>query len=82
MAKRSKIQKIPSSFELLAARIQKQIIAPAAQKAQAVTIYKEEGESSDDWEQIVSAISETDSVYVTVQDDDGVRIFWDVPDQD
>ena len=67
-------------IELLGARLQKIINAPAAQKAHAAIIFKAADEAQEDWDQIIEAITETDGVYVTLQDDGATRVHWDVPE--
>ncbi|OCW20894.1 MULTISPECIES: DUF1654 domain-containing protein [Pseudomonas] len=71
-----------TSIELLGARLQKIINAPAAQKAHAAIIFKTADEAQEDWDQIIEAITETDGVYVTFQDDGAIRVYWDVPETD
>lgn len=68
-----------TSIELLGARLQKIINAPVAQKAHAAIISKAPDEAQEDWDQIIEAITETDGVYVTFQDDGAIRVYWDVP---
>lgn len=79
MAK-SQTQRVPTSIELLSARLQKIINAPAAQKNRAAIIYKAPEEQQEDWDQIIEAIIDTDGVYVTQQEDGGARVHWDVPE--
>jgi len=69
-------------YEQLGTRLKKAIGSPAAQKAQAVTVYKEPYESEELWDQIISEIAENDGVYLTKLEDEGIRIFWEIPDQD
>lgn len=71
-----------TSIELLGARLQQIINAPAAQKAHAAIIFKAADEAQEDWDQIIEAITETDGVYVTFQDDGAIRVYWDVPETD
>ena len=77
----SNAPKLPSTFDVLGVRIQKIINSPAAQKAQAVVISKKPEELDDDWQLLLEQIGETDGVNLAFQDDGGVRIFWDVPDE-
>lgn len=72
----------PTSIEILGARLQKIINAPAAQKAQSAIIYKAPDEAQEDWDQIIEAITETDGVYVAFQDDGATRVYWDVPENE
>ncbi|MGS0736141.1 DUF1654 domain-containing protein [Pseudomonas sp. GG8] len=71
-----------TSIEMLGARLQKIINSPTAQKAQAAIISKAPDEAQEDWDKIIEAITETDGVYVTYEDDGTLRVFWDVPDKD
>ena len=72
----------PTPMEVIGMRVQKIINSPAAQKAQAAVIYKTPEENQEAWESLLEAISETEGVHLTFQDNDGVRIFWDNPDED
>lgn len=71
-----------TSLEMLGARLQKVITSPAARKEQAALVYKAPDESQHDWNQIIDAITETDGVYATQQEDGSVRVFWDLPAKD
>lgn len=73
---------LPTSVEVLGARLQRVINAPAAQKAHAAIIYKAPNESQEDWDQIMEAITETDGVYVTLTEEGATRVHWDVPEKD
>lgn len=73
---------LPTSVELLGARLQRVINAPAAQKDRSALIYKAPDELQEDWDQILEAITETDGVYVTQLDEGGIKVTWDVPDTD
>lgn len=81
MAKKS-APRPPSSYELMAARLQKIINSPAAQKAKAALLYKADGESDADWERVIEEIGETDNVTIAHRDDGGVQLFWTVPKDD
>ncbi|MBT9529315.1 MAG: DUF1654 domain-containing protein, partial [Pseudomonas sp.] len=48
--------KLPSSYELLAQRVQKIINSPNAQKAKAALISKHPDDSDDDWAQLLGEI--------------------------
>ena len=71
-----------TSIEILGARLQRIINAPAAQKAHEAIIYKASDESQQDWDQIIEAITETDGVHVAFEDDGATRVYWDVPEND
>lgn len=74
--------KQPSSYELMAARIQKIINSQTAQKAKAALLERLPDESPDDWAQILSEIAETDNVTLAHRDDGAVQVFWVVPQDD
>ncbi|MNF50728.1 hypothetical protein D3C85_393620 [compost metagenome] len=76
------IPKPPSSYELLAARIQKIINSTSAQKAKAALLQRLPDESPDDWAQILGEIAETDNVTLAHRDDGAVQLFWVVPQDD
>lgn len=72
----------PSSFDLMAMRVQKIINSTGAQTSKRAVIYKAPDESPDDWEQLLEAIDEADNVTVAHQNDGGVQVFWTVPKDD
>ena len=74
--------KPPSSYELMALRIQKIINSQSAQKAKTALLQRLPEESPDDWAQILAEIEETDNVTLAHRDDGGVQIFWVVPKDD
>lgn len=74
--------RLPSQYELLAARLQKIINSPAAQKSKTALLYKAPDESEDDWTQVLGEIGETDNVTIAYRDDGGVHLFWVVPQDD
>lgn len=71
-----------TSYELLAARLQRAINNPASQKAKAALLERLNGDSVADWDQVLAELSETDNVTLAHRDDGHVQIFWTVPDQD
>lgn len=73
---------VATSFDLLAARIQKVINSPSAQKNRIAVIYKSPEESQEDWDALLGAIAETDGVSLVVEDDAGVRVTWEKPLED
>ena len=73
---------IVTSFDLLAARIQKIINSPAAQKTRVAVIYKAPEESQENWGALVDAMEETDGVTLVFQDDGGVHVSWEKPLED
>lgn len=82
MAKKTAPPKQPSSYELLATRIQKIINSTGAQTSKRATIYKASEESPNDWAQLLEEIAEVDNVTVAHQDDGGAQIFWVVPKEE
>ena len=74
--------KLPSSYELLAQRVQKIINSPNAQKAKAALISKLPDASDDDWAQLLGEIAENDNVTLAHRDDGAVQLFWQPPCED
>lgn len=81
-SKQPKSPPLPTSLEMLGARLQKIINSPAAQKARAAVICKSPDERQEDWESILEAIAETDGVHMTQLEDDSVKLAWVVPEKD
>ena len=81
-ATKSVAVKLPSSYELLAQRVQKIIISPNAQKAKAALISKHPDDSDDDWAQLLGEIAENDNVTLAHRDDGAVQLFWQPPCED
>lgn len=70
--------KQPSPYELMAARLQKIINAPAVQLARSALLYKQPEESQEDWERILEEIAESDNVKLARRDDGAVQVSWTV----
>lgn len=81
-ATKSVAVKLPSSYELLAQRVQKIINSPNAQKAKAALISKHPDDSDDDWAQLLGEIAENDNVTLAHRDDGAVQLFWQPPCED
>lgn len=81
-ATKSAAVKLPSSYELLAQRVQKVINSPNAQKAKAALISKHPEDSDDDWAQLLGEIAENDNVILAYRDDGAVQLFWQPPCED
>jgi len=78
-AKAKKEPTPPTSFDLMAMRVQKIINSTGAQTSKRAVIYKALDELQEDWERLLEAIDEADNVTIAHQDDGGVQIFWVVP---
>lgn len=72
----------PSSYELLARRIQKQILSPRAQLERRVEIARLPEESEEDWALLVDQIGEEESVLLTPRDGGAVLLTWSRLQQD
>ena len=82
VATKSVAVKLPSSYELLAQRVQKIINSTHAQKAKAALISKHPDDSDDDWAQLLGEIAENDNVTLAHRDDGAVQLFWQPPCED
>lgn len=67
----------PSTFELLALRVQRLVMSPPAQLARSVRIRLEEGEGMEDWLRLIEDLR--DSAGLVVQQDEGgaVTLSWE-----
>ncbi len=81
-AAKSATVKLPSSYELLAQRVQKVINSTNAQKAKAALISKHPDDSDDDWAKLLGEIAENDNVTLAHRDDGAVQLFWQPPCED
>lgn len=79
MAKKATALTPPTSYELLARRIQKLILAPRAQLERRAVIAREPDEQEDDWSLMLEQLSEEESVALAPQDDGSVCLTWSVP---
>lgn len=72
----------PTSYELLAGRLQKAINAPAAQLSRSVILERHATDSLADWERILGEISENDNVTIAHRDNGFAHVHWSLPAQD
>lgn len=79
MAKKATAPTPPSSYELLARRIQKLILAPRAQLERRVVIARAPEELEADWDLLLEQLSEEESVTLAPQEDGSVRLTWVKP---
>ncbi|MBD9415902.1 DUF1654 domain-containing protein [Pseudomonas sp. PDM16] len=69
----------PSSFELLARRIQRQIMSPRAQLERQDNIHRMEDELEEDWALLLEQIGEEETVTMTHREDGSVHLAWLAP---
>lgn len=67
----------PSTFELLARRVQRLITSPPAQLARCVKIRLEEGESAEDWSRLIEDLRDSDGLVLGQGEDGAVTLTWD-----
>lgn len=72
----------PTSYELLAIRLQKTINNPMSQKRKYAMLERLPDDSADDWAQILEELDDADNVTVAHRDDGGVQVFWTVVKDD
>lgn len=82
MARKAVAVRPPSSFELLARRIQRQITSPRAQVERQANICRLDDESEEDWALLLEQIGEEETVTMTQRDDGTVHLAWLVPRTD
>jgi hypothetical protein len=66
----------PAPYELLARRIQKQILSPRAQLERRVVIARLEDEREEDWELLIDQIGEDENVTLVRHEDGSVLLTW------
>lgn len=72
----------PSSYELLGIRLQGIINAPKAQLSRSAILERLPEDNLDDWELILSEISENDNVTIEHRNDRFAHVYWTLPAQD
>lgn len=82
MAKSTATPRPPSSYELLAMRLQKAINNPMAQKRKYAVLERLPDDQSDDWTQILGELDDADNVTVAHRDDGSAQVFWTVVKDD
>lgn len=79
MAQKATLPTPPSSYELLARRIQKLILAPRAQLERRVVITRTPDELDTDWDLLLEQLGEEESVTMRPQVDGSVHLTWEKP---
>lgn len=82
MAKKTTALTPPTSYELLAQRIKKQILAPRAQLERRAVIAREPDDLEEDWNLLLEQLGEEESVTMAPQEDGSVRLAWVKPNTD
>lgn len=80
MAKKATAPTPPSSYELLASRIQKLILAPRAQLERRALIARAPDELEEDWNLLLDQLGEEESVTMAPQEDGSICLTWVRPD--
>lgn len=76
MARKAVVPRQPSSFELLARRVQQIICSPRAQVERQANITRLDDESEDDWRALLDQIGEEENVRMTLRTDGSVHLAW------
>ncbi|MCU1780893.1 DUF1654 domain-containing protein [Pseudomonas sp. 14P_5.3_Bac1] len=71
-----------TAVEMLSLRVAAMINSPRAQERCSALIHRLDSDRDAEWDEIMSQISETDGVTMIFQDDGGVLIEWDAPNDD
>ena len=71
-----------TAVELLSLRVAAMINSPRAQERCSALIHRLDSDGDAEWDEIMSQISDTDGVQMVFQDDGGVLIEWDAPNDD
>lgn len=82
MARKAVEQHIPSPYELLALRVQRQLLTPTAQLARRAVINRMPDEPEAAWLQLLDELAQEDSLTITRQQDGSVELAWPHPATD
>lgn len=69
----------PAPYQLLASRIQKQILSSRAQAERRAVIVRQPDEREEDWALLLEQLGEEESVTLARQEDGGVLVTWSAP---
>ena len=82
MARKAVAPHTPPPYELLAHRIQRQLLAPAAQLARRAVICRMPDEPEEAWLRLLDELAQEDSLTITRQQDGSVELAWPHPPTD
>ena len=82
MARKAVVQHTPTPYELLALRIQKQLLTPRAQLERRSVISRMPDEPEEAWLQLLDELGQEDSVTLTRLQDGTVEVSWPHPGTD
>ena len=68
-----------SGIERLNLRVSNMINHPIAQDQRWVTIHRLDTDGDREWEEVMGAIADVDSIEMTFNDDDSVTLRWEAP---
>ncbi|WP_349616197.1 DUF1654 domain-containing protein [Azotobacter salinestris] len=66
----------PTSYELLARRIHRQVMSPSAQLKRQTVIVREPGEREEDWDLLLEQLGEEESVRMARLEGGAVQLIW------
>lgn len=82
MARKATVYHTPSPYELLAHRIQRQLLAPAAQLARRAVITRLPDEPEEAWLRLLDELAQEDALTITRQQDGSIELAWPLPATD
>ena len=82
MARKVVAPRVPSPYELLALRVQKQLLTPRAQLERRSVIARMPDEPEEAWLQLLDELAQEDSVTLTRLQDGTVEVSWRHPGTD
>lgn len=82
MARKAVAYHAPSPYELLAHRIQRQLLAPAAQLARRSVISRMPDEPEEAWLRLLDELAQEDALTITRQQDGTIELTWPHPATD
>lgn len=75
-------RQVMTGLERLGLRVSSMINHPIAREQRWVVIYRLDTDGEAEWEEIMRLLSETDGLEMTFNDDDSVKIEWEIQSDD
>lgn len=79
MARKASNSRTPTPYEILAKRVQQQILSPLSQAERRALIQRNPEDDQSAWEQLLNELSQEESVKMTRRDDGAVHLTWAAP---
>lgn len=75
-------RQVISGMERLSLRVSSMINHPIAQSLRWVTIHRLDTDGEREWDELLSVLSDTDSIEMTLNDDESITLRWEAASDD